>query len=636
MWMNPMWKMKIENDFKQSPYTGWTRVHWQSVLETMLLGVLKSFNGRDPFPNLPEAEDGTGLARRATVAVCGPGEILGRPMMLAALYMAVTGRTKIEGYDGDMAEVFRQGIAAVARMTPSTLAESPYHPDCDVGTQMSLLLAWDFLYEPLDKEIKGLLKEHFKVCRSFTQRDHNWLLFGIMQALLLGRMGEPVDHAKLEGDFQSILNMYRGDGWFIDGWNQQFDGYNFWGFQLYLHLLLNLDSTWRERYGALVKEITDLHEQTFPYWIDADGNLVGHGRSLTYRFAAVCGLQWSQISGLTSTAPGLARRISSGCIKAFVENGCFREDGTLSIGFRGENTTVGEDYTGSGSPYWAVTGLMALLLPEAHPFWTDLEQSSAADGAEVSRIVVRGAQMSLKTGGPRRESRIHIAGNQFRHYRTWEAGAKYYQHAYSSTLGFALAGLGGEELSAGRTGLSIDGENWCYRTKPRMVQVGLAGCRSEWNAGMFHEKINGRVITESFFLDEGELHVFTHFSERPCFLRLGGWSVKLVHGESPRIEQQAEGSLVIESAFSRSIMMPLMDLGGGAGRMECVVQQPQEGYTHTHLFGGLAGWPQWTSREPVAPGQPVAIFVDAIGSASTWNTPNKKELLALARSVALT
>ena len=177
------------------------------------------------------------------------------------------------------------------------------------------------------------------------------------------------DRAELDGHFAAILNMYRGDGWFVDGWNQQFDSYNFWGFQLYLHLLLDRDAAWRERYGSTVKEITELHEQTFAYWVDADGNLVGHGRSLTYRFAAVCGLQWSQISGLTSTAPGLARRISSGCIKAFLEQGCLRGDGTMSIGFHRENTTVGEDYTGLGSPYWSVTGLMALLLPEDHPCW---------------------------------------------------------------------------------------------------------------------------------------------------------------------------------------------------------------------------------------------------------------------------
>jgi len=631
--MDAAWLMGVGCDFGRSPYTGWTREHWQAVLEKMLLGVLKSFSGQEAWPDLPQAEDGTSLARQATVAVCGPGEVLGRPMLLAALYMSVTGRATIEGYDGDIAEVFRKGIVAMARMEPSRLADSPFHPDCDVGTQMSLMLAWDILYEPLDEETKRLLKEHYKASCPFTQRDHNWLLFGITQALLLERMGEPVDRAELDGYFQSILNMYRGDGWFIDGWNQQFDYYNFWGFQLYLHLLLNLDVSWRERYGAVVKEITDLHERTFPYWVDADGNLVGHGRSLTYRFAAVCGLQWSQISGLSGTAPGLARRISSGCIKAFVEKGCLREDGTMSIGFWNENTTIGEDYTGRGSPYWAATGLMALLLPEDHPFWTDSEQPSPADDAETRRTVVRGAQMSLKTGGPRRESRIHIAGDQFRHYHTWEAGAKYFQHAYSSTLGFALVGLGGPELSAGRTGLSADGATWCYRTKPRMVQIGPTGCRSEWDAGLFHEKINGRVVTESFYLDEGELHVFTHFSDRPQFLRLGGWSVKLAAGETPVTEQMEGGSFVLGSAFSRSILLPLPELGGVVGRVECVVPEPRKGYTHSHLFGGIGCWPQWTSATPVAPGQPVAIFVDAARVGSEVGAPNSAELLERARSV---
>ncbi len=631
--MDMEWLAGIENDFEHSPHTGWTRKHWMAVLEKMLLGVLGSFNGREAWPGLPMAEDGTELARRATVAVCGPGELLGRPMMLAAVYMAATGRTTIDGYDGDIAEVFRKGIAAVARLDASRLADSPYHPDCDVGTQMSILLAWDFLYEPLDDETKALMKEHYKACRSFTQRDHNWLLFGITQALLLERMGEPADRAELDGHFAAILNMYRGDGWFVDGWNQQFDSYNFWGFQLYLHLLLDRDAAWRERYGSTVKEITELHEQTFAYWVDADGNLVGHGRSLTYRFAAVCGLQWSQISGLTSTAPGLARRISSGCIKAFLEQGCLRGDGTMSIGFHRENTTVGEDYTGLGSPYWSVTGLMALLLPEDHPFWTDPELPSPADGGKISRIAVRGAQMALQTGGPRRESRMHIAGDQFRHHYTWEAGAKYYQHAYSSTLGFALAGLGGPELSAGRTGLSPDGETWCYRTKPRMVELSPSGCSSDWNAGLFHEGVDGRVGTESFFLGEGELHVFTHFSDRPQVRRLGGWSVKLEAGEMPRVDIHEDGTTAIRSAFGCSVLLPLAELGGVGGRVECVVLEPRAGYAHTHLFGGIGCWPQWTSCEPVAPGRPVAVFVDGVRAGSAQHAPDKEALLARARSV---
>jgi hypothetical protein len=638
--MKNEWIVGIEKDPVLSPYTGWTRAHWMAVLEKMLLGVLKSFSKETGQPDLPLTTDGTQPPGINSLATYGPGERLGRPMILAALYMKATGRTRIAGFGGDIAETFRNALAAMARMEPSSLAGKPFYYDCDVGVQMSLVLAWDFFYEPLDGETKKLLKEHYLTCRPFRS-DTNWRFFDLTQAMLLRRMGEPYDLADANDLLASLMNMYRGDGWFIDGWNQQYDFYNFWGFQLYLHLLTAHKQEIMPQYEAVLRGITDLHEQTFPYWLDADGNLIGHGRSMSYRFAAVCGIQWAQISGLSSMSPGLARRLSSGCIKAFVEHECLRDDGTLPIGYWGENATVGEEYNSSGGPYWAALGLTALILPGDHPFWTETEQPSPSDSKEVSTIAVRGAQMVFKTGGVRREARLQIAGDQFRHFAKWEAGVKYYQHSYSSTLGFAMSGPNGPGLSVGKTGISADGENWVYRTKPRMLDVSRTGCRSEWNPGIFCEGYDGRVMTESFFLEEGELHVFTHFSSRPQFLRLGGWSVRLQGGtkrETPLIHQNADGLFTVRSAFNSSLMLPLPELGGVNGRTECVVQEPREGFTHTHLFGGIGGWTQWTSEEPVEPGCPVAIFVDAVRNCPGLApaVPDRAELLSLARSARLT
>jgi hypothetical protein len=285
--------------------------------------------------------------------------------------------------------------------------------------------------------------------------------------------------------------------------------------------------------------------------------------------------------------------------------------------------------------------LTALILPDSHPFWTETEQPSPSDSKEVSTIAVRGAQMVFKTGGVRREARLQIAGDQFRHFAKWEAGVKYYQHSYSSTLGFAMSGPNGPGLSVGKTGISADGESWIYRTKPRMLDMSRTGCRSEWNPGIFCEGYDGRVITESFFLEEGELHVFTHFSSRPQFLRLGGWSVRLQGGtkrETPLIHQNAAGLFTVRSAFNSSLMLPLTELGGVTGRTECVVQEPREGFVHTHLFGGIGGWTQWTSEEPVEPGCPIAIFVDAVRNRPgiVPAGPDRAELLSLARSARLT
>lgn len=634
--MKTKWLDEVIQDKSISPYTGWTRAHWMAVLEKMLLGVLRSFDQSTGQPVLPLTTDGTTPPGVNSLVTYGPGERLGRPMILAAIYMRSTGKTKIACFDGDIAQTFRSAIAGLTRMNASSMGEKVFYYDCDVGLQIALAIAWEHLYEPLDSETKELLKAHYKACRPFRS-DTNWRFFDLTQAMLLRRMGEPYDMADSKDLMASLMNMYRGDGWFIDGWNQQFDYYNFWGFQLYLHLLAVNKQEIIAPYEDALRSITDLHEQTFPYWMDADGRLIGHGRSMSYRFAAVCGIQWSQMSGLSRLNPGLARRLSSGCIKAFVENGCLRDDGTLPVGFWGENATIGEEYNSSGGPYWASLGFSALLLPAEHPFWTSPETASPSDSGEVSTIAVRGAQMVFKTGGPRREARLQITGDQFRHQFKWEAGIKYYQHSYSSTLGFSAAGPDGPNLSVGKTGISADGESWVYRTKPRMICMSRSGCRNEWNPGIFCAGYDGRVITESFFLEEGELHVFTHFSSRPQFLRIGGWSVRLQSGakrETPLIHQNADGLFTVRSAFNTSIMLPLPELGGVAGHTECIVQEPREGFVHTHLFGGIGGWTQWSSDEPVEPGRPVAVFVDGFKNdpGVITSAPDRAHLLGLART----
>lgn len=640
MSMTNEWIAGIKKNYGISPYTGWTRDHWMAVLEKMLLGVLNSFDSKTGQPILPLTIDGTVPPGINSLATYGPGERLGRPMILAAIYMRTTGKTQIAGFKGDLAEIFRTALAGLIRMEPSSLAGKPFYYDCDVGAQISLVMAWEYLYEPLDIETKNLLKAHYKGCRPFRS-DTNWRFFDLTQAMLLERMGEAYDSADAKDLMASLMNMYRGDGWFIDGWNQQFDYYNFWGFQLYLHLLTAHKQEIMTEYQAVLRGITGLHEQTFPFWLDADGNLIGHGRSMSYRFAAVCGIQWAQISGLSGMNPGLARRLSSGCIKAFIEHGCLREDGTLPVGYWGENATVGEEYNSAGGPYWAALGLTALILPEDHPFWKETETASPSDSKDVSTIAVRGAQMVFRTGGSRREARLQIAGDQFRHFAKWEAGMKYYQHSYSSTLGFAMAGPDGPGLAAGKTGISADGENWIYRTKPRMLDMNRTGCRNEWNPGIFCAGYDGRVVTETFFLEEGELHVFTHFSSRPQFLRIGGWSVRLYGGakrETPLIHQNADGLFTVRSGFNSSILLPLPEAGGVSGHTECVVLEPRQGFTHTHLFGGIGGWPQWSSDAPVEPGCPVAVFVDGFRNdpGLVCSVPDRARLLGLVRSARLT
>jgi hypothetical protein len=269
-----------------------------------------------------------------------------------------------------------------------------------------------------------------------------------------------------------------------------------------------------------------------------------------------------------------------------------------------------------------MTGLAALALSESHPFWSDVEQPLPADKPGIRRRAVAGAQMVLKVDGVRGEARALVAGEPFFHRRVWQAGTKYYQHAYSSNLGFALVGERGPQLAAGRTGLSADGKAWAYRTWPRVLALDENGARSEWDAwpalegqgspNAMHRvwgPLTGSVVTESRFMDRGELHVFWHTADRPRYLCIGGWAIQVAHGETPRVEREHRRLAV----FSESMWSTLQFLAPVevAGELTLEEVRPREGFRHAHLFGGWAAYPLWRSLKPVDAGVTIAVFVDA-------------------------
>jgi hypothetical protein len=591
-------------DRNLSPYTGYTRANWLQVLHKLVSGVLPYVDPATGIPHLPATPGETAFQERLRNRG-GEIEAFERTHLLMAVYIAATGRTKIEGYDGDIAELYRRGMATFH--DPKSEHFNKRHGAS--ASALAMLMAPREFLDALSAELKGHLAAHLERFIHRDTRDCNTMTFSMMPVAILDRLGATYDRALMDDYFDTILSMYRGDGWFIDGWNRGFEGYNFWGFQLYLHAFMTYDERWRACYASRVREITAAHEQTLPYWYGRDGGPIAKGRSLTYRFAMVAGIAYSQLSGLSSMDPGLARRIASGCLRYFFEHGCISERGLLEVGYHGPNAAQGEDYNDTGAPYWATTGLVALALPEEHPFWSAPEKPLPADEPGIKRCAVAGAQMVLKADGGRGEARALVAGEPFRHRRVWQAGAKYYQHAYSSSLGFALVGEGGPQLAAGRTGLSADGKTWAYRTWPRVLSIDVNGARSEWDAWPAVEGLTGSIVTDSRVMDRGELHVFWHTADAPRYLCIGGWSVQVAHGEKPTLEREHRRLAVFSEAMWSSLQVLVPSSVAGEITLEEV--HPTKGFQHSHLFGGWAAYPLWRSVKPVDPGVTIAVFVDA-------------------------
>lgn len=596
-------------DRSLSPLTGYTRAHWLEIAGRLVAGVMRYVDRQTGLPILPKDPRETALDAQLR----NPGgvyEAFDRTMLLAAIYAKAAGRTTVDGFEGDILDGYRRSMRHF--LFGGGIAKGDRFP-FRAGSILAMLLAPELLVDPLDAATRRALAENLAGYVESQCKDNNTMLFKMMPGPLIERLGGAYNRALLDDYFDTILSMYRGDGWFIDGWNRGFDHYNFWGFQLYLHALVLWDERWRGQYAERIREMTVAHERTVPCYFGRDGGPIPKGRSLNYRFAVNSGLGFSQLSGLGAMSPGLARRISSGCLRYFWDRGCLSERGLLERGFLAANTAVGEDYTDTGAPYFAATGLIALALPDDHRFWTAGEEPMPADSPGVKRCAMPGAQMVLKVDGDRGEARMITAGEPFFHRRVWQAGSKYYQHAYSSTLGHALAGDLGPEQAAGRTGLSADGVTWSYRTWPRAVEVTPTRVRSEWDAWPADRGLTGTVVTETLILDHGEVHVFWHTAAEPRWLTIGGYAIRLDHGERPMMDAPV-GGLTVSGDAMWSVLAVLRS---GPGRFTMEEVRPRAGFLHSHLFEGWAAYPQWTSSGPVPPGAKMIAYVDAARRAET-------------------
>lgn len=203
----------------------------------------------------------------------------------------------------------------------------------------------------------------------------NWVWFQIVVETFLKSVGGPWSMADIESGLAVHESLYRGNGWYADGPERAYDHYNGWALHVYPLLWATMEpglcdpqreTVWRERLNEYL--------QTAVHLIGANGSPLAQGRSLTYRFAAAAPFWVGAITGATELPPGLLRRAASGMLSHFLDRGVPDDQGLLNLGWYGEWPAIAQSYSGPGSPYWAVKGMLGLMLPAEHPVWIDAEQ----------------------------------------------------------------------------------------------------------------------------------------------------------------------------------------------------------------------------------------------------------------------
>lgn len=608
-------------DPARSSFTGYSRAHWLEIAERILAGILPHLDSSTGLPHLHGVAGEWGHDALYNVnPLVGKWQAMERIMMLAVYYTAATGRDRIPGWAGSVTEVFRTGIR---RMTnPADPLFCPRtDPSAYLGSETALaaLVSPRHFWEPFAPAERARLLDFAAALALQQSYDNNHHLFHLVPVPLLEREGRESFRARLAPRIDLMLSWQRGDGWFIDGSNRGFDHYNAWGFFLYLNALAHLDRPWGARYGERIRRATAEFLALLPWFFGRDGGPIPWGRSLAYRFAHLSAIGWAHLHGANPLAPGLARRLASGCLQYFWDRGALARSGVLELGYHGPNAALAEPYLTHGTGYFAVQAFACLLIPETDPFWTAPEEPLPADG-RGGRRALRGAGMAVRVSPVDGEARLFIGGQPFGHLNRWQRGSKYAQHAYSSAVGWCALGEGGEDLGAGRCGYSFDGQSWTYRSQPRATFVGPdeVASREPLAAGAASGPAVGELCTHTLIGDTGEVHVLWHTHARPIHLHLGGYGISVAPGAKPEIAGQPE-HIHLHAGDYHSWMRAVH---GPAGDFDSRVLAPRAGWLHSHLFGGRGAFPYWRSRETVAAFVPLVFHVDG----SRGRAPDRPKL----------
>ncbi|MFJ4079315.1 DUF2264 domain-containing protein [Streptomyces iakyrus] len=352
-------------DRTTSPFTGYTRPHWEAAADSLLTAVEPYASEDRALYFLPG--DRASWSGRLSDGLEG----YARTLLLAAFRR-----------DEKALERYATGLAAgVSGVWPRI--EDRSQPLVEAASiALALRLTRDLLWDRLDDGVRQRTAAWLGDALTAEPWPCNWELFPVTVGGFLADIGHEPDtsRAAIDRGLERIEQWYVGDGWYTDGDGRKYDYYNGWAMHLYpvLHAWLEQDERLLTLYGDRLSRHLDDYARLF----GGDGAPMHQGRSLTYRFATTAPLWLGALTGRTPLPPGETRRLASGALKYFLDRGAVDDRGLLTLGWHGPDASVLQGYSGPASPYWASKGFLGLLLPPDHEVWTAPEEPAPAERAD--------------------------------------------------------------------------------------------------------------------------------------------------------------------------------------------------------------------------------------------------------------
>ncbi|MGC9541400.1 DUF2264 domain-containing protein [Streptomyces sp. UG1] len=354
------------DDRTLSPYTGYTRAHWEAAADALLAAV-------EPYATEDRALYHFPGDRESWSGRLSDGlEGYARTLLLAAFRRD---ETALERYADGLA-AGTSGVWPRIEDRSQPLVEA-------ASIALALRLTRPLLWDRLDDDVRQRAAAWLGDGLTAEAWPCNWELFPVTVGGFLKEIGYETEESgkAIDRGLERIEDWYVGDGWYTDGDGRKYDYYNGWAMHLYpvLHAWLARDERLLELYGGRLSRHLDDYARLF----GGDGAPMHQGRSLTYRFATTAPLWLGALTGRTPLSPGETRRLASGALRYFLQRGAVDTNGLLTLGWHGPDETVLQGYSGPASPYWASKGFLALLLPAEHEVWTATEEPGPAERADA-------------------------------------------------------------------------------------------------------------------------------------------------------------------------------------------------------------------------------------------------------------
>ncbi|MEV2230126.1 DUF2264 domain-containing protein [Streptomyces phaeochromogenes] len=557
-----------EEDRTLSPHTGYTRAHWEATGDRLLAAALRYATPGHALIDLPGPPSRSGVRSDGL-------EGFARTFLLAAFRTAGASGKDPHGFLERYAAGLARGTRTPGRDDAESWPEIGHHgiqgqPMVEsASVALALRLTTPWTWDTLPAADQDRVEQWLRGALRHTPAPNNWYLFPLTVAGFLESVGR--GDAETRGAIDRALGLldgwYQGQGWYSDGDGRSFDHYNGWALHFYplLHAHLTGDRALLDRLGPRLRGFLD----GFALLFDANGAPIHHGRSLTYRFAAVTAVALGALTGETPLDPGVTRRILSGGLRHFVDRGAPTADGLLGLGWYGPHEATLQRYSGPGSPYWASKGFLSLLIPAEDPVWTATEERAPVEGAD--RVLALPAPgLLVQTTGGDGLSRLHNHGSYKLDSREPERAPGdplYARFAYSTRTGPTSAANAADNHVA----LSARG------LRSARVRIHPLGAGRDWLAS-WHRPVfpeGGPVLPsvriESLTLARGRLELRVH---RMVGVPVGtpvhhsGWAVAVPPGTVPEVQQGSEVRL-----DGAEVTSQLVGLYGWDD--QCVVRAPQ-------------------------------------------------------------